>query len=255
MERTIGFGTVFVALLFAHLLGDFLTQTGKLVDGKMHNRPTAFLRHGLHHVLLSLLVLQPFVSPRPFGGWTVPVVLLGMTVVHVAIDVWKIRLGASASGAAAFLGDQALHVGTLLAAAALIAPIRIPRSALLPAWIGGVEDLYAPGAVVVATILGAGWVIRLLLAPFEPDAVEEGRVELANAGMVIGWLERALVLLAVVARSPEAVGFVVAAKSIVRFPSLKDRPFAEYFLVGTMLSVLVAVIGGLILLAILPGLG
>lgn len=252
MERTFALEPVFVALLLAHLLGDFVFQSRSIVEGKERFRATAYLRHGLYHWLLAALALQPYLGARPFGGWTIQAVLIGLGLVHAAIDLGKIALRSRGASVAAFLADQAVHLGTILAAAALIAPIRIAAYEPLPA-VEGIDAFYAPVAVIVATVLGAGWLIRLLLAPLEPATVEEGPVELSNAGLYIGWLERLLILFAVVARSPEAVGFVVAAKSIVRFPSLKDRPFAEYFLIGTLLSVIVAVAGGLILLSM--GLG
>lgn len=254
MERTFGFDPVFVALLLAHLVGDFVVQSRWVVEGKERYRASAYLRHGLYHALLSLLLLQPYLASRPFGGWAVVLVLLGLGVAHAVVDLGKIALRKRGTSLVAFMADQAAHVALLAGAAALLAPIRIPAYEPLPGPLMALEYLYAPLVVVVATVFAAGWLIRLLLAPLEPGAVEEGRIELSNAGMYIGWLERLLVVFAVVARSPEAVGFVVAAKSIVRFPSLKDRPFAEYFLIGTMLSVLVAVIGGVILLVIVPGL-
>jgi hypothetical protein len=37
-----------------------------------------------------------------------------------------------------------------------------------------------------------------------------------------------------------AVGFVIAAKTMARFKVLDNRDFAEYFLVGTFLSLLSA---------------
>lgn len=247
MERTIGLETVFVALLLAHLLGDFVFQSRSVVEGKERFRARAYLLHGVYHYLLAVLLLQPYVTSRPFGGWTLQVLLLGLGAVHAAIDFGKLRLRERGASVGAFLADQAAHVATLAAAAALIAPIRIAAydPSRLDRW---VESATAPLAVVVATVFGAGWLIRLLLAPLEPGSTEEGRVELSNAGLYIGWLERLLVLFAVVARSPEAVGFIVAAKSIVRFPSLDHRPFAEYFLIGTLLSVIVAVAGGMVLL-------
>jgi hypothetical protein len=36
------------------------------------------------------------------------------------------------------------------------------------------------------------------------------------------------------------LGFVVAAKGIARFKELENRDFAEYFLIGTMLSIVTA---------------
>jgi hypothetical protein len=45
-----------------------------------------------------------------------------------------------------------------------------------------------------------------------------------------------------------AVGFVIAAKAAVRFPQFKKREFAEYFLVGTLCSVGIAVLTALTLI-------
>ncbi len=65
--------------------------------------------------------------------------------------------------------------------------------------------------------------------------------------MIIGRLERFLIMTAVLAGSPTGVGLVVAAKSVFRFDAAKkDRKNAEYFLIGTFLSVTEAVIGGVI---------
>ena len=69
--------------------------------------------------------------------------------------------------------------------------------------------------------------------------------------MYIGWLERFLVITALVLQSPGTVGLILAAKSVVRFPELKSFRFAEYFLVGTLLSLSFAVAGGLLLTAAL----
>ncbi|PYP45892.1 MAG: hypothetical protein DMD42_04880 [Gemmatimonadetes bacterium] len=41
-----------------------------------------------------------------------------------------------------------------------------------------------------------------------------------------------------------AVGWIIAAKSLARFKQLEDREFAEYFLVGTLASFLLAVLVG-----------
>lgn len=40
--------------------------------------------------------------------------------------------------------------------------------------------------------------------------------------------------------SPDAAALVIAAKSIARFPSFSEEKFAEYYLIGTLLSLLVA---------------
>ena len=68
-----------------------------------------------------------------------------------------------------------------------------------------------------------------------------------GAGEVIGVLERLVTLALVLAGGLPAVGFVVAAKAAARFPEFKDKAFAEYFLIGTLTSVGLALVLGLVL--------
>ena len=53
-------------------------------------------------------------------------------------------------------------------------------------------------------------------------------------------------------RQPLGVaGLIIAAKSVFRFSEIKGRPFAEYFLIGTLSSVALAALGGLLLKGLL----
>ncbi len=66
-----------------------------------------------------------------------------------------------------------------------------------------------------------------------------------GAGALIGALERALTITFVLLGQYTALGLVLTAKSITRFEKLKDRRFAEYYLVGTLASMLWAILIGL----------
>ncbi|MDQ1322890.1 MAG: hypothetical protein QG587_224 [Chloroflexota bacterium] len=68
----------------------------------------------------------------------------------------------------------------------------------------------------------------------------------ARIGATIGALERLLIVVFVLVGAEAAVGFVIAAKTIARFKQLDDRGFAEYYLLGTLASVSVAVVSALI---------
>ncbi len=61
-----------------------------------------------------------------------------------------------------------------------------------------------------------------------------------NRGRVIGALERILCYFLVLQGAYSALGFLIAAKGMTRFKQLDNREFAEYFLIGTLLSVLLA---------------
>lgn len=62
-----------------------------------------------------------------------------------------------------------------------------------------------------------------------------------RVGATIGVLERLLIVALMLTGAQAAVGFVVAAKTIARFRQLDDRDFAEYYLLGTLASVAVAI--------------
>ena len=55
----------------------------------------------------------------------------------------------------------------------------------------------------------------------------------------------------VLAGAEAAIGLVVAAKTLARFKQLDDRQFAEYYLLGTLASVSVALATGLLAAAAL----
>ncbi len=61
-----------------------------------------------------------------------------------------------------------------------------------------------------------------------------------SRGRVIGTLERIAVYVLVLQGQYDALGLVLAAKGLARFQNLDNREFAEYFLIGTFLSVVLA---------------
>ena len=68
-----------------------------------------------------------------------------------------------------------------------------------------------------------------------------------SRGMVIGVLERAITLTLVFIGQFGALGLVLAAKALTRFRALDDRDFAEYVLIGTLASILFALLVGIAL--------
>ena len=117
------------------------------------------------------------------------------------------------------------------------------------------ERLCRPGTTVV--LMGgllvsneANHLLRLLLAGLRvvPAAVAGDNSDMAatdrreyNTGRVIGILERIIIYVAVLTDQIAAIGLVLAVKGLARFKEMDDRPFAEYVLVGTLLSLLLAV--------------
>jgi len=68
---------------------------------------------------------------------------------------------------------------------------------------------------------------------------------LLNAGRIIGSLERVIAFILIAFNQFSAVGFIIAAKSILRFKDL-DTAKTEYVLIGSLLSFGIAILLGII---------
>lgn len=101
-------------------------------------------------------------------------------------------------------------------------------------------------AVVIAVLIcwkPSNIFIKLMLKHYSvnmPSDKENG----FNAGALIGTIERWLILIFVCMQRYDALGLLIAAKSIIRF-SEKDTAKTEYVLAGTLLSIFIAVLAGL----------
>ena len=89
----------------------------------------------------------------------------------------------------------------------------------------------AAGAIL-ATRAG-GFAIGLLMQRWAREA--NG---LSGAGRVIGNLERGLIFVLILSGQTQNIGFLIAAKSVLRFGTVADdRKVSEYVIIGTLASV------------------
>jgi uncharacterized protein DUF3307 len=166
------------------------------------------------------------------------------------------------------LGPESLHSATLIGvvlvsllivnirgAALFVGTLVHPRESVTGGDLPG-EPGPPPAAVAAPP---RRWQLRLgpVVATAEPMASEpprargaaaprsEAHASPARIGATIGVLERLLIVAFVLTGSTAAIGFVVAAKTLARFRQLDDRDFAEYYLLGTLASVAVALGSGL----------
>jgi len=82
------------------------------------------------------------------------------------------------------------------------------------------------------------WAItRLGIAPrAAPRAATRATPAEPDRGQIIGYLERPIVFILIVTGNYLSLGLVFAAKTLTRFRKLNSRGFAEYYLIGTLLS-------------------
>jgi hypothetical protein len=205
-----------------------------------------FIVDQLVHVALIAGAWVVFISGVPPAAQFVEIVdrVLGSadrTTVHRVVLVGVVLLSLAIVNVRA----AALFVGTLVR----------PREAL-----SGDERGDEP---VAAVTMPRSWRLRFgtLEATAEPvlpeppadggEPVGSGRASPSQIGATIGVLERLLIVTFVLTGSTAAVGFVVGAKTLARFRQLDDRDFAEYYLLGTLASVAIALGSGLLAAAAL----
>jgi len=244
-----------LAIYLAHLLTDFVFQTHRLVEQKRRGKPFAYFLHGLTHYLAAVILVGFFVTGSVLLLRTHFVLLL-LTLVHLLIDLAKVRITKTAhlsGGPIAFVSDQLLHFLSVVLAAWLLSPgvpfvelaTLIGRGRAIPSRMLAVPIIY------IAVIFGGGYLIRALTRPLSEslklNESQKSNGSLQSAGLYIGWLERFLLLTALLMQSPGTAGLILAAKAIARYPEFKSEHFAEYFLIGTLLSFSIAVLGGAVL--------
>ena len=204
------------ALLLAHVLADFLFQSNWMVQNKA--RLSGLAAHG-GVVALTLIVTTGGLHPA----------LLWLCLIHLAIDLAKTRM---VQNLRAFLIDQAAHLATLIALA-LWQP-QIWQSGFWAAQYHSLPALMAVAGFGLIAVQAGGFAIGLLMQPFARHSPKG----LPSGGRIIGQLERGLIFAMVLVGQMQAIGLLIAAKSILRFGSVKDdRAASEYVIIGTLASI------------------
>lgn len=225
--------SILLRLILAHLLGDFLFQPNSWVQAKNKQKEKAPQLY--YHVAVVTLLTYLFLAD--WKNWKIPLVI---ATSHLLIDIWKSH---KPSTFRYFMIDQALHWAVI----ALIWLITyLPDFGKLYSSI----DLQHVWVLVTAyyLVIGPlGIAIGQATAKWQKEAgMETGG--LSKAGMWIGKCERVLVLTFIVTNQYTALGFLMAAKSLLRFGHGEDstQKKTEYILVGTLISFASAAIIGVI---------
>ena len=227
-----------VNLMTGHLLADFLFQKDAWVKDKRDRK-----LHGCGMWLHTIVVL--IMTIAAFGRFSCAYIVLAVliTCAHVVIDYLKVAF--TKNGPRAFAVDQILHVLVLLVMTCLVSKCGhwhqwgiIPegKEVLYPVVICGYLFCISPANFIIREILKYCHVQER-----DNDNNEKATNNVKLSGMLIGSLERCLVLTFILIGSFEAAGLTVAAKSLLRFKD-DERLRTEYVLIGTLLSILMAVI-------------
>lgn len=226
---------VFIKLILAHLIGDFILQPVKWVVHKESNKITSkyLYFHVLLHFALSMLLLWNL------NMWHIA---LAIALGHFGIDLLKLYTGPLFKNKSVpFFIDQALHI--MLIYICVFYGNLYGKTAMLVQHI----DWYLVTAIVFVTYPAA--IIMGKILERMSNQIETDHKSLPNAGKYIGIIERLFVLIFIVIGRWEVIGLLIAAKSVFRFNDLKERnnrKLTEYILIGTLVSFGLAILAGLL---------
>ncbi|WP_170133198.1 hypothetical protein [Arthrobacter livingstonensis] len=160
---------------------------------------------------MTFLWMALTVAVACLGGWPLTAGVLRLAKSHSvrAADAHEIGAGGTPESPAAPVGPPVSDAGPAPEAPAPPDALPAPEAPQAP----DVDPPTAPVGDVTAGVL--------------------------RGGLLIGVLERAAVVLAVLTGQPVAIAYVVAIKGLGRYPELKQAPAAsERFIIGTMTSLL-----------------
>lgn len=212
-----------VPLISAYIIVDFFSQLDWLVN----------------RIIISAIINGCFayILCAQWSIWYVPVFI---AFLHLIVKVIQKKLNSTWP---IFLLFHALHFIFIVMIVFIILPIVKPFNYLI------LPVIYLKIITIISgfvfTVYMSGNFIEKIVSPIAPKS-DPSLSGLQDGGKMIGQLERTLILMLILFNMPAGIGFLVAAKSILRFgEASKYKTFAEYALIGTFWSYGIAIFFGM----------
>ena len=230
---------VLLKLIAAHIIANFFFQKKLWAEEKIRNIWSS--RWLYLHSFQAAILLYVFVWNWP-SWWILPLIFVS----HIIVDGLTVKMGDKLSF---FVLDQFCHLLIIVITWLVISKLDVANvnhfiTAILK------NNRFWICLVAYALVLWpAGFLIGKITEPWRNDIEQVFSNGLKKAGLWIGCLERVLVLTFILIHHYEAIGFLLAAKSILRYGELNKseekkikmadiQKKTEYILIGTMLSFL-----------------
>ncbi len=235
-------GLLIIKVLLAHFIGDFVLQPSSWVEDKKAKKLKSGYLYA--HVILHAFLLAIFLS---FDIEYLAIIGY-ITLSHLIIDGIKVCYENEKNKTWLFFIDQILHIAFILIVLDLSQKFEVKIQEILNLkWLSLILCL-----VVITKVSSV--LIGTILSRWDIDR-EYSKKSLKSAGLFIGYIERVLIFTFVVFDIWSAIGFLIAAKSVFRFGDLskpENRKVSEYFLIGTLLSFILAILAAVLFRYINP---
>ncbi|WP_294352379.1 DUF3307 domain-containing protein [uncultured Clostridium sp.] len=106
------------------------------------------------------------------------------------------------------------------------------------------EKVLAIIYILLICTFEAAYFSKFLLNSIKTVPYTNSNNEANRGGFLIGILERLFIILGIVLNHATAIALVLTLKSIARYKKFDNDSFTEYYIIGTFLSFVIAIIGG-----------
>lgn len=234
-------------LVLGHVIGDFYLQNNKIAERKKKSKKYLLLHCGLYSTMMyfPIWILNKSIEKTL---WIVFFIALS----HLVIDWNKVKYDKKFSEYEhiIFVLDQIIHLFILFIIFYVEKNegyIQLRECWMINIWNVDINAIRAVLAILICCKPSA--ILISLIFKRIPNTVEiadkdQDNPDIGNESIKIGsWigiLEREIILILGLMGQYGAIGFVLTAKSVARFNQLEKKAFAEKYLVGTLLSALIA---------------
>jgi hypothetical protein len=230
---------LFFRILAAHFLADFLFTGENWKRGIFERRWKCYKLY-IHAVFSALLI---FFFSTLFGVLWFPLVIFVSRLLFDGLNFSK------EDEAKRLLLVQSGKFAVLLGCFIVFANTGLSRDIMLFMSPEVSFKFWLIACSYIIIFWPVGFLIGQMTEQWRQQIKKESLEGLGKAGLWIGRLERLLILTFVLINRFEAIGFLIAAKSVFRIGEItnsKNRKVAEYILIGTLLSVVSAIFLGII---------
>ena len=270
-------------MLISHTFSDFIFQSRKMVEEKSKLKSLGFIKHGIILFFISMFTLLT-------SDFSLFKTVLIITVIHLIVDVfkesfqhflknfhakekiensllnsWKLTM---------FLIDQLVHIGFIIFISKGIQINKGPIYNFISPYISDsaifsnhnlkilfiITYIAFSGAYLIPLIFNLIYSnisdynekLGNIIKQDMKNEEERNFIDEVKTGKWIGILERILMLIFIAGGYMAALGVIVSVKSLARFKMMENKIFSEYYLLGTLLSVVYTITGYYLLNLIIP---
>lgn len=268
---------IVLLLIISHLIGDFILQNQYIINMRFSKSFKYSIVGNLMHSSVHLCVMSfiyiiycSLYEPLKHDYIYYYKIFAYITFLHFIIDEVKssiVRIKPSFENSTVlFIIDQLVHIYIIIllifnSNLKYVLNLLYNSMENYPYNISILDRWLIVGIIFLSCTFGAGVFIRKYIQAINLKVYKklidkkfvivkpskEVDIGSPNGGFIIGMLERVFILLVMAIGQPSMAGFVLTAKSIARFKKMDDSGFAEYFIIGTFISFIFAIFGGIII--------